>query len=104
MDPLHATIEEFAADGYTHIECHCPRCREIRLRPISYLPRISRASPSHSFQHGSDVSSAEDTFNPSSRGVCRICWASLSGAEDDFLNDRVSELLRVVLAASALSL
>src|SRR5262245_6260659 len=27
MDPLHATIEEFAADGYTHIECHCPRCR-----------------------------------------------------------------------------
>jgi hypothetical protein len=21
MDPLHATIEEFAADGYTHLEC-----------------------------------------------------------------------------------
>src|SRR5262247_3794556 len=41
MDPLHATIEEFAADGYTHIECYCPRCRMIRLRPISYLPRIS---------------------------------------------------------------
>jgi hypothetical protein len=40
-DPLHATIEEFAADGYTHIECHCPRCRVIRLRPISWLPRIS---------------------------------------------------------------
>jgi hypothetical protein len=36
MDPLPATIEEFAADGYTHIEC----CA-IRLRPISYLPRIS---------------------------------------------------------------
>jgi hypothetical protein len=41
MDPLHATIEEFAAHGYTHIECHCPRCRVIRLRPISWLPRIS---------------------------------------------------------------
>jgi hypothetical protein len=26
---LHATIEEFTADGYTHIECHCPRCVEI---------------------------------------------------------------------------
>ena len=26
-DPLHATIEEFTADGYTHIECLCPRCR-----------------------------------------------------------------------------
>jgi hypothetical protein len=25
IDPLHATIEEFAADGYTHIECFCPR-------------------------------------------------------------------------------
>src|SRR5262245_4026927 len=41
IDPLHATIEEFAADGYTHIKCYCPRCRIIRLRPISYLPRIS---------------------------------------------------------------
>jgi len=28
-DPLHATVEEFAADGYTHIECYCPRCRLI---------------------------------------------------------------------------
>jgi hypothetical protein len=41
MDPLHATIEEFAADGYTHVECFCPRCRVIRLRPMSWLPRIS---------------------------------------------------------------
>ena len=41
MDPLHATIEEFAAEGYTHVECFCPRCRVIRLRPISWLPRIS---------------------------------------------------------------
>jgi hypothetical protein len=41
MEPLHATIEEFAADGYTHVECFCPRCRVIRLRPMSWLPRIS---------------------------------------------------------------
>jgi hypothetical protein len=41
MDPLHATIEEFAAEGYTHVECYCPRCRVIRLMPISWLPRIS---------------------------------------------------------------
>jgi hypothetical protein len=41
MDPFHTAIEEFAANGYTHIECHCPRCRVIRLRPISWLPRIS---------------------------------------------------------------
>ena len=41
MDPLHATIEEFAADGYTHIECYCPRCRMTRLRPMRWLPRIS---------------------------------------------------------------
>jgi hypothetical protein len=38
---LHATIKEFFADGYTHVECYCPRCRAIRLRPITYLPRIS---------------------------------------------------------------
>jgi hypothetical protein len=41
MDLLHATIEEFIAEGYTHIECYCPRCRATRLRPISWLPRIS---------------------------------------------------------------
>ena len=40
MNPLHATIEEFTAEGYTHIECFCPRCRVIRLRPISWLPKI----------------------------------------------------------------
>ena len=27
MDPLHATIEEFAAEGFTHVECYWPRCR-----------------------------------------------------------------------------
>ena len=41
MDPLHATIEEFAADGFTHVECYCPRCRMTRLRLMSWLPRIS---------------------------------------------------------------
>ena len=41
MDPLHATIEEFAAGGYTPVECFCPHCRVIRLRPISFVPRIS---------------------------------------------------------------
>ena len=23
MDPLHATIEEFAGDGHTHVEANC---------------------------------------------------------------------------------
>ena len=37
---LHATIEEFAADGYTHVG-YWPRCRMTRLRPIGWLPRLS---------------------------------------------------------------
>ena len=41
----HPTIEEFAAEGYTHVECFCPRCRVIRMRPISWLPRILLATP-----------------------------------------------------------
>jgi len=41
MDPLHATLEEFAADGYTHVEPNCPRCRMIRLRGIDQHPKIS---------------------------------------------------------------
>ena len=40
-EPPDATIEEFEAEGFTHIECHCPRCRVTRLRPMSRLPRIS---------------------------------------------------------------
>ena len=35
MVPLRATIEEFVSERFTHIECHCPRCRMTRLRPIS---------------------------------------------------------------------
>jgi len=34
-EPASRDNEEFAADGYTHIECFCPRCRVIRLRPAS---------------------------------------------------------------------
>jgi phage FluMu protein Com len=37
MDPLHATIEEFAAEGFTHVECYCPRCRQTD----ELAPRIS---------------------------------------------------------------
>ena len=40
MNPLHATLEEFEAEGFTLIECHCPRCRVTRLRPIKRLPGI----------------------------------------------------------------
>src|SRR5262245_9620797 len=36
---LHATIEEFVADGFTHIECYCPLCR-MTQRPIRWLPRM----------------------------------------------------------------
>jgi hypothetical protein len=41
MNPLHATIEEFAAEGYTHVSCHCPRRRITRMWPMSWLPEIS---------------------------------------------------------------
>ena len=39
--PPSRHLEEFAADGYTHVEANCPRCRVIRLRPIDQLPKIS---------------------------------------------------------------
>jgi hypothetical protein len=41
MNPLHATIGEFAAKSFTHIECFCPLCRMIWLRPRICLPKIS---------------------------------------------------------------
>jgi hypothetical protein len=60
MDPLHATIEEFAADGYSHVQCYCPRCRAMRLRPISWLPRISL---------GLTIAAL------STAALCRVRWA-----------------------------
>jgi hypothetical protein len=39
MDALHATIEEFAAEGYTHVSRYCPRCRKTRIHPMSWLPK-----------------------------------------------------------------
>src|SRR5262245_54081708 len=49
MDSLHATIEEFAAEGYTHIECHCPRCRAIRPAQLSaWLPCAECGGQLHS--------------------------------------------------------
>src|SRR5512144_3280761 len=39
--PLRVTIEGIAAEGYTPIECFCPRCRVVRLRPMSWLLKIS---------------------------------------------------------------
>jgi hypothetical protein len=41
MDPLNATLEEFGAEDYTHVSCHWPRCRMTRMRPKSWLPKIS---------------------------------------------------------------
>ena len=32
MDPPNATLKEFAADGYSHVEANVPHCRVIRLR------------------------------------------------------------------------
>jgi hypothetical protein len=34
MDPLHATIEEFAAEGYTHSARKAARTK--RLKPLSW--------------------------------------------------------------------
>ena len=47
MDSLHATIEEFAAEGFTHVECFCPQCRMTRLRPISWLLQTCTGARRH---------------------------------------------------------
>jgi hypothetical protein len=44
MDPLHATLEEFAADGYTHVSHHYPRCRMTLLRKTSFNRRAWEAA------------------------------------------------------------
>jgi hypothetical protein len=38
MDPLHATIEDFAAEGFTHIECHCPPMSDDKAKADQLAP------------------------------------------------------------------
>ena len=54
---IHATIEEFAADGYTHVECFCPRCRMTRL--VHPLPP-TRKSPNAAQPNLANITAALD--------------------------------------------
>ena len=101
VDPLHSTIEEFAVEGYKHIEC-CPRWRVIQLRVMSSLPCVLIVSflpvlggcatsssstfqksrwGSHwlSYQQGFDALSAAARFSRSSRAARLTSWARLRG-------------------------
>jgi hypothetical protein len=80
MDPLRATIEEFAAEGYTHIESSCPRCRVIRLRPIEWLPRISMGLTIAQLSERLRAPIAAASCTPSNSGEWKTCSANQSGA------------------------
>src|SRR5262245_40368205 len=82
MDPLNATVDEFVAEG-THIQCYCPRCRTTRLRPISWLPRISLWDSPRSFQRGYAARSAVVHCTRSSRGGWKTFLGSRWGVEGD---------------------
>ena len=79
MDPLHATLEEFAADGYTHVEANCPRCRVIRLRPINQLPKISMGLTLGGLARRLRCAECGGPLLRSSRGVRRTSLASHKG-------------------------
>jgi hypothetical protein len=55
MDPLRATIEEFAAEGYTHISCHCPRCRVTRIRCAAEKQRRSERDGAMTLERFAEV-------------------------------------------------
>ena len=82
--PLHATIEEFAAEGYTHVECFCPRCRVIRLRPMSWLPRESRWASRSISSHAEAALSVVVRFSRSSCGDRLMRGAELGREKSKF--------------------
>ena len=93
-EPLHATIEEFAADGSTHIEFFCPRCRMIRLRPLSWLPRISMGLTIAHFHVASMCGVRRSGYTWSSRGEWKTCWASVDGGYKVHGNAPLYRMLR----------
>ena len=84
MDPLHATLEEFAADGYTHVEANCPRCRVIRLRPIDQLPKISLGLTLDGLARRLRCAECGGTLFRSSRGGRRMLAGDRGGGAADF--------------------
>ena len=94
MDPLHTTIEEFVADGYTHVECFCPRCRVIRLRPMSWLPKISMGLTIAQLSERRGALNAVDRYSRSSRGGKRTFSESRKGEEISLLPVRTLALVR----------
>jgi hypothetical protein len=79
MDGLHATIEEFANEGYTHAHCYCPRCRNIKMRPIAQLPRISLGLTIAQLSARLRCAECGGRLTQLSRGEWRMCWVSRSG-------------------------
>src|SRR5262245_2425874 len=79
--PLNATVDELVAEGFTHIQCYCPRCRTTRLRPISWLPRISLGLTIARFQRGYAARSAVVHCTRSSRGGWKTFLGSRWGVE-----------------------
>jgi phage FluMu protein Com len=85
MDPLHATIEEFAAEGFTHVQCYCPQCRVIRLRPISWLPRISLGLTIAQLSAQLRCAKCGGPLHSVKPGDWKMCSKSHSGVEADLL-------------------
>jgi hypothetical protein len=83
MEALHATIEEFAAEGFTHVECYCPRCRMTRLRPISWLPRISMGLTTAQLSERLRCAECGGKLHSVKRGDWKMCWASRWGVAGD---------------------
>ena len=62
-NPFDATLEEFAAENYTHIECFWSRCPVTRLRPISWFPASRLGLPSRScLSGGEECAATRDVF------------------------------------------
>ena len=97
MDPLHATIEQFAAEGYTHVECFCPRCRVIRLGPMSWLPKnLDGAHCAINSQSDFAALSAAVRCNRSNRGGTKIRLAGGGGTGDKRSAGEVTLIPRII--------
>jgi hypothetical protein len=45
MDSLHATIEEFAAEGFTHVQCYCRWGRSLVVAVALVRRQASAGAP-----------------------------------------------------------
>src|SRR5262245_12616154 len=83
IDPLNATVDEFVAEGFTHIQCYLPSMSHDKAKADQLASPHLFGTHHRSFQRGYAARSAVVHCTRSSRGGWKTFLGSRWGVEGD---------------------